>query len=126
MGKSKVKKGSRSKSARLKDQLRAIPQEIEDHQIVALYLREVSLITIDFMERFGKGEHRFFKEFRKHLKDDPDWIPDVKDIMSVLAACAHYAETYSGDSGTPRQRRRAMIKRLMADDLPDSLDEPDF
>lgn len=124
MAKHKVKQGSRSKADRLRSQLKNIPKEVEDYELVREYLHESVIITIDFMQRFGNGEHRFFKEFRKNLEADPEWMPDVMDIMRVLAACAHYAESYGGNSGTPEKRRKAMVDRLMKDDMPDSLADP--
>lgn len=123
--KSQVKRGSRGKAHRLKESLKAVDPETDLANAIN-YIGAMQFLTVQFMEHFQGGGHPFFDDIREKMQADPSYQPDGYDMARVLAATFHYVALNHGNSGSPEDRREAMINRLMRNDLPDSLAEPDF
>lgn len=124
----KVKRGGK-KSKSLAAKVKAIKPDVDNTELVQGYVGALQLLTLDFIDRY-QGEHPIIEEIRAKIRRDPNWLPDTYSISRIFAAAQLYAALTTDESETfpdiTKGRRQAMIDRLLANELPDSLADPDF
>jgi hypothetical protein len=118
--KSGVKKGNRSKSFRLAEEVRKAKREGDRDKAVSAFIRNIQQDVIALAMDVGDGGDNQLARIQRRLDSEPGYLPTLTECLPIINAAALYAELNDLDSGSLRDRLIAEE----GDDLPDSLADP--
>lgn len=114
----RVKKGKRSKTFRLAEEVRKAKVENERDHAVATFIRNIQNDVVALAMDEIQGDARL-DAIRRRLRADPDYLPPIEVCAGIVQAAVFYATINNLDTELS-DRLRAVDA-----DLPDSLHDPD-